>query len=188
VFADGRVDGLTVLIYGAAGGVGSIATQLARRDGANVLAVVRDDHQIDQALQLGAQHSFRNDDPDLAQRIADVATQGVHRIADVDFAGHIELDAAILAIGGVVCSYSTSDDHPAIPYWALGFKNTTLRLLGSDDFPATVKAGAARALTEALLDGSLRSHIAARYPLDQIAEAHAAVEAGADGRVVIEVA
>ena len=111
----------------------------------------------------------------------------MHRIAEVDLAGHIGLDAAILAIGGVVCSYSTSDDHPAIPYWALGFKDTTLRLLGSDDFPATVKADAARTLTEALLDGSLRSHIAARYPLDQIADAHAAVEAGASGRVVIEV-
>lgn len=187
VFADGPVDGLTVLIHGAAGGVGSIATQLARRDGASVLAVVRNDHQIGQALQLGAHYAFRNDDPDLAQRIAGVAPHGVHRIAEVDFAGHIHLDAAILATGGVVCSYSTSDDHPAIPYWALGFKDTTLRLLGSDDFPATVKAKAARTLTEALLDGSLRSHIAARYPLDQIADAHAAVEAGVGGRVVIEV-
>jgi NADPH2:quinone reductase len=188
VFADGPVDGLTVLIHGAVGGVGSIATQLARRDGANVLAVVRNDHQIDQALQLGAHYAFRYDDPGLARRIAGVASQGVHRIAEVDFAGHIELDAAILAIGAVVCSYSTSDDRPAIPYWALGFKDTTLRLLGSDDFPAAVKADAARTLTGALLDGSLRSHIAARYPLDQIADAHAAVEAGAGGRVVIEVA
>jgi NADPH:quinone reductase len=187
VFADGPVDGLTVLIHGATGGVGSIATQLARRDGAHVLAVVLNDRQIGQALQLGAHHAFRNDDPDLAGRIAAAAPHGVHRIAEVDFAGHVHLDAAILATGGVVCSYSTSDDHPAIPYWALGFKDTTLRLLGSDDFPATVKAGAARTLTEALLDGSLRSHIAARYPLDQIADAHAAVEAGAGGRVVIEV-
>ena len=132
------------------GRVGSIATQLARRDGATVLAVVLNDHQIGQAMQLGAHH-------------------------------------ALLAIGGVVCSYSTSGDHPVIPYWALGFKDTTLRLPGSDDFPATVKADAARTLTDALFDGSLRSHVAARYPLDQIADAHAAVEAGAGRRVVIEV-
>jgi NADPH2:quinone reductase len=164
----------------------SLATQLARRDGASVLAVVRDDRQIGHALQLGDHYAFRNDDPDLAQPIAGVAPQGVHRIAEVDLAGHIGLDAAILAIGGIVCSYSTSDDHPAIPYWALGFKDT-LRLLGSDDFPPAVKAVAARTLTEALLDGSLRSHITARYPLDQIADAHAAVETGAGGRVVIEV-
>jgi NADPH2:quinone reductase len=187
VFADGPVDGLTMLVHGAVGGVGSIATQLARRAGANVLAVVLDDRQIDQALQLGAHHAYRNGNPDLAQRIAEAAPQGVHRIAEVDLATHIDLDAAILAIGGVICSYSTSHDHPAIPYWALGFKDATLRLLGSDDFPATVKGLAAHTLTEALLDGSLRSYIAARYPLEQIADAHAAVEAGAGGRVVIEV-
>ena len=87
VFADGPVDGLTVLIHGAVGGVGSIATRLARRDGANVLAVVLNDHQICQALQLGAHHAFRDDDPGLARRIAGVAPQGVHRIAEVDFAG-----------------------------------------------------------------------------------------------------
>ena len=34
VFADGGVSGLSVLVHGAAGGVGSIATQMARRDGA----------------------------------------------------------------------------------------------------------------------------------------------------------
>lgn len=33
IFADGSVDGLTVLVHGAAGGVGSIATQMAVRDG-----------------------------------------------------------------------------------------------------------------------------------------------------------
>ena len=44
-----------------------------------------------------------------------------------------------------------------------------LRLLGSDDFPPDVKAEAARALTEAVLDKSLRSDIAARFPLEEIA-------------------
>jgi NADPH2:quinone reductase len=45
VFADGGVDGLTVLVHGAVGGVGSIATQMARRDGGRVIAVVRDGQQ-----------------------------------------------------------------------------------------------------------------------------------------------
>ena len=40
---------------------------------------------------------------------------------------------------------------------------------------------------DALLDGSLRSDIAARFPLDQIASAHELVESGARGRVVIDI-
>jgi NADPH2:quinone reductase len=64
----------------------------------------------------------------------------------------------------VISSYATATERPSIPYWALGFKDTTLRLLGSDDFAPAIKAEAARVLTDALL-----------------------VENGARGRVVIEV-
>jgi NADPH2:quinone reductase len=188
VFADGPVDGLVVLVHGAAGGVGSIATQLARSGGATVLAVVRDEAQVAKAEQLFAGHVFRTDDPNLAQRIRQAAPDGVHRVAEVDFAGHADLDAEILAVGGVVCSYSSSADRPSMPYWAFGFKDTTLRLLGSDDFPSSVKETAARALTGALLDGSLRSDIAARFPFDEVVAAHELVEAGPPGRVVLEIA
>jgi NADPH2:quinone reductase len=187
VFADGSVDGLVVLVHGATGGVGSIATQLARRGRATVLAVVRDEEQIAQAGRLGAHHAFRNDEAGLAERIRQVAPDGVDRIAEVDFAGHVDLDAEILAVGAVVCSYSSSADRPALPYWTFGFKDTTLRLLGSDDFPPVVKENAARALTQALGDGGLRSTIAARFPLQQVARAHEMLEAGAPGRVVIQI-
>ncbi|TMD89575.1 MAG: NADPH:quinone reductase [Chloroflexi bacterium] len=187
VFADGGVSGLSVLVHGAAGGVGSIATQMARRDGATVIAVVMDEDQRDRATRLGAHHAFLNGQPELAERIRDVAPDGVHRIAEVDFASHIDLDAEILAVGGVVCSYYSSEDRPAIPYWKFGFKDVALRLLGSDDFNPVVKADAARALTEALVDGSLRSHIAARLPLESIVDAHELVETGAGGRVVLTI-
>jgi NADPH:quinone reductase len=187
LFADGPVKGLNVLIYGAAGGVGSIATQLARRDGATVVAVVRDDNQLETARLLGAHHVFLDDDPQLAKQIAAGAPGGVHRVAEVDFAAHINLDAEVLAVGAVISSYFSSEERPAIPYWGLGFKDTTLRLLGSDDFPPGVKAEAARALTEAVLEGSLRSDIAARFPLEEIASAHELVESGAGGRVVIDI-
>jgi NADPH2:quinone reductase len=186
VFADGSVDGLTVLVHGATGGVGSIATQMALRDGATVIAIVRAGQQ-ERARGLGAQHVFSVDDPDLASRILAVAPDRVHRIAEVDFAAHIDLDADVLAIGGVVSSYYSSADRPELPYWKLSFADTTLRLLGSDDFSPAVKAQAAEALTAALAEGSLRSRIAERVPLDEIARAHELVEQGTNGRVVVEI-
>lgn len=187
VFADGPVAGLTVLVHGAAGGVGSIATQLSKGGGAVVVAVIMNDDQAVRASEFGAHHVFLNDQPDLERRISDVAPNGVNRIAEVDFGQHIDLDAAVIAIGGTIASYSTTSERPEIPYWALGFKDTTLRLLGSDDFPAEVKSGAAAALTEALVEGSLRSLIVARYPLEEIAEAHEALEAGAAGRILVDI-
>jgi NADPH:quinone reductase len=186
VFTDGSVDGLVVLVYGAAGGVGSIAAQLARLDGAHVIAVVRNNDQFARARRLGAQHVFLDDDPRLSERIRDAAPDGVHRVAEVDFASHVNLDADVLAVGGVISSYSSSADQPTVPYWDLGFKDATLRLLGSDDFPPAIKANAAQALTRAVITVSLRSDIAARLPLENIASAHELVEGGAPGRVVID--
>ena len=115
VFADGPVDGLAVLVHGATGGVGSIATQLARRGGAQVLAVVEKVDQLARAQNLGAHHAFLADDPKLAEQLRSLAPDGVHRIADVDFAAHIDLDADILAIGGVVCSYFSSAEATRDP-------------------------------------------------------------------------
>ncbi|HEY3013852.1 MAG TPA: NADPH:quinone reductase [Nocardioides sp.] len=186
IFADGSVDGLDVLVHGAAGGVGAIAVQLARRDGARVIATVRSDEQRHVARSLGASHALLASAPDLAQQIREIAPDGVHRIAEVDFAAHIDLDSKVLAVGGVVCSYYSSDSRPEIPYWQLGFADVTLRLLGSDDFTPDVKAEAAAQLTDALLDGALTSRIAAELPLEEIAQAHDLVERGAGGRVLLD--
>jgi NADPH:quinone reductase len=186
VFADGPVDGLVVLVHGAAGGVGSIATQMAVRDGASVIAVVRP-AQMERARQLGAAHVIASDDPDLSAAIRAVAPDGVNRIAEVDLSDHADLDADVIAIGGVISSYYSSADRPTLPYWKLGFADTTLRLLGSDDFPPEVKSHAAQQLTTALVDGSLRSVIAERVPLTEIARAHELVERGVDGRVIVTI-
>lgn len=186
VFADGSVSGMNVLVYGAVGGVGSIATQMALRDGAQVIAVVRDGQQ-QAARDLGAHHVLTNEDPNLTAAIRQAAPDGVNRIAEVDFAGHVDIDADVLATGGVISSYYSSTDRPEIPYWKLGFANTTLRLLGSDDFSPEIKRDAATALTEALVEGTLRSKIVERVALADIARAHELVEQGARGRVVVTI-
>jgi NADPH:quinone reductase len=186
VFADGPVDGLIVLVHGAAGGVGSIATQMAVRDGATVIAVVHP-AQRQRAVELGADHVFASDQPDLPAAIGAVAPNGVNRIAEVDLADHVDLDAEVIGIGGVISSYYSSADRPTLPYWKLGFADTTLRLLGSDDFSPDVKSHAAQELTAALVDGSLRSVIAKRVPLADIACAHELVECGVDGRVIVTI-
>ena len=186
VFADGPVAGLHVVIHGAVGGVGAIATQMAHRDGATVIAIVRAG-QEERARALGAEHVLDTDRPDLAHAIRTIAPGGIDRIADVDFGAHIDLNAKIVAVGATISSFATSVDRPTIPYWTLGFADTCLRLLGSDDFSPAVKAGAAAELTDALVEGAVRSTIADRFPLERIAEAHEQVEAGAPGRVLVEI-
>ena len=119
--------------------------------------------------------AIRTPDPDWGDRIADVGCA-----ADIDFNSHVS------AIGGTIASFATSVDHTVIPYWTLGFADTCLRILGSDDFAPQVKAHAAAELTAALVEGTLQSVIAERFPLEQIAAAQERVEAGAGGRVLVQ--
>ncbi|CAM3585280.1 NADPH:quinone reductase [Smaragdicoccus niigatensis] len=187
VFADGSVNGLNVLVYGAAGGVGSIATQMAIRDGASVTAVVRTPEQREIVRSFGVKTALHDSDPDLVERIRQASPGGIHRVADVDFNAHIDINAEVIAVGGVISAYYSSNDRPRIPYWKLGFADTTLRLLGSDDFPPAVKAGAATELTQALVARQLKVTIAERLTLNDIAVAHELVEHGTSGKVVISI-
>ena len=188
VFAGGPVAGLDVLVWGAAAGVGAVALQMAHRAGARVLAVVRRAEQLPSVRAMGAAEAWVADDPALVEQIRLAAPAGVHRIAEVDFAAHIDVDAAVIATGGVISAYYSSADRPDMPYWTLAFADVSLRLLGSDDFPPAVKAEAAQELTAALLEGRLRAAIAARLSLDDIALAHEQVERGVGGRVLLSLA
>jgi NADPH2:quinone reductase len=188
VFADGPVKGLTVLVWGAASGVGAFALQMAVRDGADVIGIVRSEAQRQAVLAMGAKAALVADSAGLVEAIRAAAPEGVNRIADVDFAGHIETNAAVVAIGATISAYYTSDDHPKIPYWTLGFADVALRLLGSDDFSPEVKLHAAQELSAALVEGKLTVPIASRLPLAEIAAAHEVVEHGSPGRVVLTIA
>ena len=65
-------------------------------------------------------------------------TGGAHRTATRD------------ALGTIIAAYAAREDWPAFPFWPLLFDNVTIRLLGSDDFPADAnqKAAADQALVE----------------------------------------
>ncbi len=186
VCGDGPVTGQTVLVAGGTGAVGSVAVQLAAWQDARVLATVRSADQVAAARAYGASDVLVTDEPDLAGRIRALCPDGVQRIVEVAFDANIALDAAVLAVGGVISSYSTGNAHPAVPYWPLCFADATLHLLGSDDFPAMAKQRAAADLTSCLAERRLRVPIAARFPLAGIAAAHEAVERPrGPGRVLV---
>jgi NADPH:quinone reductase len=77
-------------------------------------------------------------------------------------------------------------DPAELPFWPMLFNNLTIRLPGSDDFPAEAKDAAARDLTAAAARSALSVPVAEVIPLTRIATAHELVESGrAPGRVLI---
>jgi NADPH2:quinone reductase len=110
----------------------------------------------------------------------------VDRIVEVAFSDNADLDAAVIANDAVIAAYASRADRPELPFWPMLFANTTLRLLGSDDFSAEAKQQAGIDLTEAAGAGALRITIAPSHPLAEIAAAHDHVDNGPrNGRVLV---
>jgi NADPH2:quinone reductase len=186
VFGDGPVAGKSILVQGVLGAVGSLAAQLARWGGATVIGTVTRSSDLDQAGSAVA-HPVALDQEQAAEAIRAYAPEGVHRIIEVAFSENADLDAAVAAPDGVIAAYATRRGRPDFPFWPMLFANLTIRLLGSDDFPAAAKRQAAVDLTTAAREGALSIPSGDPLPLDRIAEAHDRVDAGTRKRVLLAI-
>lgn len=185
----GAVQDRVVLVQGGAGAVGQCASALARCAGALVLSTVRSDRDVEVARRAGAHHvlvTAELSEDEIVAKVFSFASNGVDHIVEVAFHANIETNERLLKQGGSIATYATGDPMPSIPFWPLVFKNISLHFLGSDDFPIGAKITAASALNEALVSGWPGFAIGMRTPLESVAKAHEAVEAGSvAGRVVV---
>ena len=115
----------------------------------------------------------------------DPAPAGVDRIVEVSFSGNVDLDAAVAGNDAVIAAFATRDDRPAFPFWPMLFRNITIRLLGSDDFPASAKAAGRRRAHGGRCGRGPGHPVRAPLPLERIAEAHDQVDAGSRSRVLL---
>ena len=162
--------GDTVLVHGAAGGVGTMAVQLARLRGAHVIGTAsRENH--DYLRALGADPVLYG--PGLAERVRAIAPHGVD--AALDGSGRGALDASI----------------------ELGIDPSRIgTLVDAEDVQRLgvhpIRSQRSRERLQALVDlhdaGRLRVHVRDIYPLAYAAVAHRDVENGhGRGKVVLMV-
>ncbi|MEM9979429.1 MAG: NADPH:quinone reductase [Cyanobacteria bacterium P01_D01_bin.2] len=200
LFSDGPITGKTVLVHGGAGAVGAYTIQLARWGGAKtVLATVSSDEKAAVARQIGADHVINYRQDDVVARVREfIEKRGcdgptrpdcVHRIIDVALAANININAKLVARNGTIATYESGNAPTVeIPFYELLYKNAALRTVLVYAMDAEAHAAAARDINQAITDGALQSLIAARYPLEETAAAHDAVDGGQlIGKVVIEV-
>jgi NADPH2:quinone reductase len=187
VFGDGPVAGLTVLVHGVLGGVGSLAAQLARWGGATVIGTVRRAGDLERVDPGWVTHAVALDGAGVAARIRELAPGGVDRIVEVAFSDNIDLDAAVARNQATIAAYGTGADRPGFPFWPMLFDNLTIRLLGSDDFPAEARQQAAADLVSAAGAGALAVSLGQALPLSEVAAAHDRVDAGSRTRVLLAI-
>jgi NADPH2:quinone reductase len=191
--AAGSHAGTTVLVAGGAGAVGHAAIQLARWAGARTIATVSSDEKAALARAAGADHVLNYRESGVAEAIRAVAPDGVDVVVEVAPAVNAELDAAVIAPSGTVTVYADDGGSELLMSWQLWQKNVAYAFVLVYTVPSDLKDLAVADVSAAVADGALPVGEEAglplhRFPLDRTADAHAAVEAGAVGKILIELA
>jgi NADPH:quinone reductase-like Zn-dependent oxidoreductase len=197
--------GQTIVVLGAAGGVGSVLVQLARHEGIQVIGTAGPKQQ-ERLRELGATAiDYRSED--VPARVRELAPDGVAAVFDHVGGPGIDESWRMLARGGSLVSYGTASTkdvpgNPQIPVLKLLAKLTVWNVLpngrsatffnlwkgarfGRERFRAQLREDLGQVL-ELLRVGAIEPQIAARFPLEQAAEALRFAEAGGNtGKVVI---
>jgi NADPH2:quinone reductase len=174
--------GSVVLVYAAAGGVGSAAIQVARTLGARVVAAVGSAEKLDVCRSLGAEDAFVYDE--LPEDIgADVV---VDPVGGELFASSF---ARLRPLGTVIAIGSAAGAWPEIEPARLVGRNVGVagfylgRLLRLDPELVGEAVGELLGLWHT---GALKPLVGAEFPLDQVEAAHALVESRQSvGKVVL---
>lgn len=191
--APGALAGRTVLVAGGAGAVGHAAIQLARWAGATVITTISSPEKARLAQAAGAHHAVNYREGGTADRIRALAPGGVDLVVEVAPGPNAALNAKVLANHGAVAVYANDGgDTIALPIVPAIVANVRYQFLLLYTVGAGALAAAVEDVTAALRDGALPVGEAAglpltRFPLARTADAHAAVEGGAVGKVVIDV-
>jgi NADPH2:quinone reductase len=186
LFADGSVEGATVLIAGGAGAVGHAAIELARWGGARVAATVSSDEKARLAAAAGAELVVNYRTENAVEAIRSWAPDGVERIVEVAIGANAELDAEVMAANHAIASYGAPDKPIVVPR-ALMVKNGAVRFVLVYTMPEPAKRQAVEDITEALRQRALTALPPVRFPLEQIEAAHEAVREHAIGKVLVDI-
>ncbi|CAM5624149.1 NADP-dependent oxidoreductase [Streptomyces aurantiogriseus] len=161
--------GETVLIHAAAGGVGSIAVQLARHLGARVIGTASEANH-DFVRSLGGEPVAHGGG--LAERVRGLAPEGVDAAFDTVGGDTLKVSANLLAPEGRLVSIADGD---AVDY---GGRYYFVRP-DSEDLTR---------LAELAEKGVVSVHVSETYPLERAADAHRSNEEGRTrGKIVVTV-
>jgi NADPH2:quinone reductase len=190
VFADGDVNGQTILVTGAAGRVGFYAVQWASQAGATVIATASNPDDADACRNAGAHHIVNHRDDNLVDTIREAAGPGlVDRIVDVEFGANLPTSIEVLRIGGVIATYSSVQvAEPKLPFFQMMYKDISIRIIIVYAMPEPAKIAAIADIGSALRENRLQHRIAATMPLADISAGHELIEQGAvRGAVVLNI-
>lgn len=181
----------TLVVLGAAGGVGLTAVEIGKKMGARVIACARGERKLEIARAAGADEAVDSETADLKGALK--ALGGADVVYDAIGGGAGEAAFRALKPGGryLVIGFA-SGSQPKFPVNHALVKNIAIHGLywgGYLKLDPQVLTGSMARLFDWFAQGGLTPHIGATYPLDNVADALEDLRARrSTGKLVIEIA
>ena len=179
---EGLQPGDPVLFHAAAGGVGLIACQWARVLGLQLIATAGSDEKCALALENGAAHAINYRTEDFAARVKEITEgRGVKVVYDSVGKDTWEKSLDCLRPFGLMASFgNASGPAPAFSPGVLGAKGS-LYVTRQTLFTHIATRESTQAMADELFavvaSGQVKIHIAQRYRLEDVQQAHRDLEA-----------
>lgn len=190
VFADGPVEGQTLLVTGGAGRVGYYAIQWAKQAGAKVIATASNDADNAICKKIGADLVVNHREQNWGETLLSANNgQKVDRVIDVEFGANLAEVLKVIRVSGVIASYSSTQvAQPQLPFGQMMYLNLTIHLVIVYAMPEAAKQAAIADISEKLANDELHHRIAQVLDFDEMVKAHELIEQGGfRGCVVVRI-
>jgi len=181
----GLLMGETLLVHGAAGGVGSAAVQIGLMTGASVIAVVRSENAAEVIAALGATVIREDRFPADVPRTVDVILE---LVGAPHFPANLEILAAKgrISIVGVGAGQEITLSLLTLMQRRAAIRGTVLRARPLEEKGTVIRAFE-REIVPGLADGRLRPLIDSVHPIASVTQAFDRLEgSGKTGKVLLE--
>jgi NADPH:quinone reductase-like Zn-dependent oxidoreductase len=169
-------EGQSVIIFGASGGVGHVAVQLAKRLGLRVFAVASKADGVELVKHLGADHAAEGHRKSLLRQLRDFAPDGFDGALVFAGANGWKKELELVVKAGNIAWPNGVEPVPAVPRGVKG------KPYDGEDSPAAFAR-----LNELIARGPFHIELSKVYPLDATAQALRDVQRHHVGKLAVKI-
>ena len=187
VFADGSVEGKTLLVTGGAGRVGYYAIQWAKQAGARVITTASNDADKTICENVGADLVVNHREKNWSEALLTLNdSEKVDRVIEVEFGANLAEVLKVIRVGGEIVTYSSTQvSQPQLPFGQMLYLDLIIRLVIVYAMPETAKQAAIVDINDKLAKGELQHRLAHVLDFDDMVKAHELIEQGGFGGCVV---
>jgi NADPH:quinone reductase-like Zn-dependent oxidoreductase len=180
--------GQSILIRGGTSSVGMATAILAKQRGMTVFSTTRNPARAASLTAIGVDHVIV-DDGDVAAQVRAIAPDGVDTALELVGTPTLPDTLRSVRVHGVVCfTGMLSNEWTVRDFYPIGYLPRGVRLTGYSGEAGDLPAAVLQDYLDAVAAGEAQVPLDRAYPLDEIVEAHRALEDGhGSGKLVVTV-